>query len=429
MQNNRIKIKSRQFYEVPLVLSSPLSISSGTVNSTDHDVMRSPDGTPFIPGSSVAGAFRDYITGNVRISAAEKLFGYTRGETDSSMSRIFISDISFENAVVSVRDGIELSEYKVTQNNAKYDYEIIETGAEGVLKIEVVLYDSDSELDIDSVNDIVKCFISSVHNGFIRFGFKKNRGLGQFHLKNVDNTLYYRYKEFDFSCGCADEYLHFLTEPEYETVTFQPEQYAENENQIMFNITLKLSGGISIRTYSAKPEEPDFAHITTHDGTAVIPGSSWNGAIRARAFDILKYDLDCRKLVKELEKIWGIADNQFIASQIIFSESRIKNNTCMLQMTRNKINRFDSSTVDSALYTEQTCIGGETNLEIIIKNKQENLWVAGLILLVIRDIENGLLAVGGQTAVGRGIFCGNSDINYKEYTDALKEKMNEVKCS
>ena len=31
-------------------------------------------------------------------------------------------------------------------------------------------------------------------------------------------------------------------------------------------------------------------------------------------------------------------------------------------------------------------------------------WILGLLLLAVKDLQNGLLAVGGQTAIGRGIF-------------------------
>ena len=35
--------------------------------------------------------------------------------------------------------------------------------------------------------------------------------------------------------------------------------------------------------------------------------------------------------------------------------------------------------------------------------------ILGLLFLVIRDIQNGYVAVGGQVAVGRGIFAADED--------------------
>ena len=78
-------------------------------------------------------------------------------------------------------------------------------------------------------------------------------------------------------------------------------------------------------------------------------------------------------------------------------------------MTRVKINRFDSSAISGGLYSEISFFGGSTNLEILVrKDKSDNYKAAmGLLYLVISDIMNGFVAIGGQTAVGRGIFEGS----------------------
>ena len=96
-------------------------------------------------------------------------------------------------------------------------------------------------------------------------------------------------------------------------------------------------------------------------------------------------------------------------SFLIFGESVLKDGTKMLS-TRNRINRFDASTVEGALYSEEAYFGGTTMLEIKIPKSEEKNYkaAAGLMLLVADEIRNGYLAVGGQTAVGRGIFNGDS---------------------
>ena len=52
----------------------------------------------------------------------------------------------------------------------------------------------------------------------------------------------------------------------------------------------------------------------------------------------------------------------------------------------------------------------------------------GLLLIALHDLQHGYLAIGGQTAIGRGIFEGNEiQINGKilnderKYYDALVE--------
>ena len=38
------------------------------------------------------------------------------------------------------------------------------------------------------------------------------------------------------------------------------------------------------------------------------------------------------------------------------------------------------------------------------ENPADEKCILGLLILAIKDLQNGLMAVGGQTAIGRGIF-------------------------
>ncbi len=55
---------------------------------------------------------------------------------------------------------------------------------------------------------------------------------------------------------------------------------------IHIEVPLVMKGGISIRQYAAKKNEPDFVHITSN-GVPVISGSTFAGAIRHRVEQIL----------------------------------------------------------------------------------------------------------------------------------------------
>ena len=44
-------------------------------------------------------------------------------------------------------------------------------------------------------------------------------------------------------------------------------------------------------------------------------------------------------------------------------------------------------------------------LELAVrKGKPDTKWMLGFVLLALKDLQNGFLAVGGQTAIGRGVF-------------------------
>lgn len=431
MSTERLKIKNRLFYKLPVTIVSPVSISGGNSDETDHDVIKTEDNRPFITGASVAGAVLNYLENiGIEKNLLTEFFGSTNG-TDCSMSRIFISDILFDNAKISVRDGVRLDKNKTTVKNAKYDYQIVEPGAEGYLYIEYVIYNKDT-ITAENAENLTLHIISGINNGEIRFGFKKQRGLGVLSVSDK-----YGFKRFDYDKIQPDELLNFFEKKNYDEQSVS-KLYPKSSNNLTLSLDLVQNGGISIRTYSAKPNAPDFSHITAND-KAVIPGSSWNGAIKARVFDILKNSLNAdESIVNELKNFWGeLGENEFVLSQIEISESIIsepKNRDGgFVNMTRNKINRFDNSTVDRALYSEASFFNGETQLNVTIKNISDNEWVAGLIVLIFADIANGLLAVGGQTSVGRGLFNGEFDINhpennpkYAKYIFALYNKLKGV---
>ena len=193
---------------------------------------------------------------------------------------------------------------------------------------------------------------------------------------------------------------------------------------------LKQQGGISIRRYSARPNAADFEHIRCND-MPVIPGNSWNGAVRS----------DIRRMLRELhlkqetinaliEKWFGCikgksetegssnGSDKDVAwqSSIVFSESIIENGK-MVPMSRNKINRFTGGTIDEALYTEISCFGGTTVFEYMIRKDTDDVEaLLGIMELVVDDIEKGYVAVGGQTSVGRGLFVVDGKREYDGVT-------------
>lgn len=440
----RNPIKKRKYYAVKLKLISPLAISGGQDYYSDADVLRNGEGKAFIPGTSMAGAFRNYL---FKKEGYKKLFGYAE-DGKGLMSAVYISDLYFEeyeeneeerrNPKISLRDRVKLLEDKTVEN--KFDQEILETGASGILYLEYVIRKEQENINCE---DFIETLIRGMQSGEIRFGSDKNRGYGRVSVLNV--------YEKEFGPEDLDEWLKFQKENkenlgkygDADGTTYQKWKEThpgEAEQYIRVTVPLRQKGGISIRTYSAEPGKADYSHITCN-GKSVIPGSSWSGAIRADARNILveagiknaervlEAWFGCMKQ-KEKQKEEKKEGNKLKGWQslVVTSESILEGGT-MLPMTRNKISRFDSSTVDGALYSEISYVGGKTNLELMVKKDLEEEYkaVMGLLYLVIRDIQKGYLAIGGQTAVGRGIFeadgeiCCNETLSADWWNECLKE--------
>ena len=352
-------IKEKIYYFVELKSQSPLSIGNGEAELTDHDLIRDSKGMPFIPATSIAGACVHYLT-----SDEQKIMNPIT-EDGKIQSPFFISDaILLNTCKTSIRDGIALNENKITKDGAKYDMEILERDSEFSFRIEVTVRDKD---ETETMKAIVNKILASINKGNILFGLKSKRGFGKLKVE---------YEKYEIDYNFKDESIDTI------------------------EVELKQLGGISIRSYSAKAGEVDFEHIKSN-GEPIIPGTSWNGLIRKQVeyYNEIFYKNGFKY---DTEKIFGyVNENKGQASKIIIEESIIDGGK-EISLTRNKIDRFSGGAADSALFSEKAWFNGTTKLTI--KLPAQNNYIRLLILLTIKDIENGLIALGGQTAIGRGIF-------------------------
>lgn len=441
------KILKRCYITVKIELASPLALSNGFDENTDSDVLRNGLGEIFVPGTSIAGAFRNYLD---KKKNEPGIFGYSKpmeNTKDSGrMSSIFISDLYLKNTNIAERDGIKLNDDKIVDDTGKFDYEIVETGATGSLKIEQVVREQDVPEEKDTPSDIdsivkneISILLSALDSGEIRLGSKKNRGCGWISVKEV----YYD----SFTDTQRNEWIEYCKNLQKRDSNNQWNDWKielnDKSKYISISIPLKLVGGISIRRYSAQPQQSDYEHITikktgkeNSEKIPVIPGSSWNGAIRNCAKRIMK-ELKMPEIDTKLNVWFGMnatdaakkADMR--QSMVVFKESIIKG-AVELPITRNKVNRFDASTVNSALYSETSYFGGTTILEILVQKKEneyENDLIVkpliGLLTLIIKELEEGYLAVGGQTSVGRGIFESNGEVCF---SDKFNSKKLQTEC-
>ena len=433
MENRKIHQKIVWGYKIELL--SPLSVSSGEAEETDQDVQRDAAGCPFIPGTSVAGALRAYSLIVVKGVDKEQLFGTkeqnetqenekNKDKEQSFMSSLIIGDLYFEkgNKIVT-RDGVRL-ENKVAVDKNKFEMEVIDTGAKGFGSITAVIREGTSA---ESVKEYIKKLFAAVNQGEIYLGANKNRGLGRvkitklvekvFDRDNVDEWINFQYEDLQEK-NDIDDITHVVSEEIRESLF------------VKIKVPLQLSGGIMIRKYSTKSAEVDFEHITSNQ-KAVVPGSSWNGAIRDRIRDIwISAGLQVNQIDQAIWEMFGYVEEE------IKEESKIKRSKArqsyvmvaeseftegkMLPTTRNKISRFEAAAVNGALFTEEVFYEGKTVLELRVRkegNEEKYKWMVGILLLAIKDLSNGYLAVGGQTAVGKGIFERTGTIEISEATE------------
>ena len=421
-------IKRLVFY-IQIQLESPLNVASGEDEWTDADILLDFDGNPFVPGNSLAGAMRSYIGEK---DNEWELFGFSKDDIEGKMSPLLISDLVFDQEpVIGVRDGVGLNEKKVVKDGCKFDMEILETGLKGHFYLELVVREGDLEEEMKKQLAIV---FQGIQQGEIRLGRKKTRGFGAFKITRLSVRSYGK----DNYLKYADAYKASTWEKASNELENWLHTDSDSRRMIHIEVPLVMKGGISIRQYAAKKNEPDFVHITSN-GVPVISGSSFAGAIRHRVEQILgELEAGGTKLPVKKKEILQImfgyveetAGNQATdagdgarqsvnagsghASNVVISEARILD-ARPLTMVRTGISRFESAVHDGALYKEKTYVDGHFTLKIAVqKGKQpvDAKWMTGILLLAENDLRNGYLAVGGQTAVGRGVFAPDTSEEY-----------------
>ena len=440
------KIIKKHYLKITFQLDSPLCIGSGRNDITDQDILRDARGIPYIPGSAVAGVIREACQGIMDEKAWKYYFGYSSTNTGNKFNSeddIIESQIIFYDATlvgdnkdkdgnpkyrISQRDGVALNEYKSAKKQAKFDREILE----GDCKFQTFIEISEEQSDINEkvkADEVLTNIAKIWKETDIRFGAKTTRGYGK--ICNVEIIG----KNFDFTS--KDEISSWIDFNIFEENSWENAiLYEDMLNTLMkdniwtlkdnnrLSLKLRLEGGLSIRRYSTECSDeesaPDQEQLTTvkfdkngSEEVAVIPGTTWAGAIGHRMEELIK-----SSKVKEVEiskdyiqkyYYFGTVDSKVKEKSLIyFNESKLTGGQ-FKKMSRNAIDRFLGSTAEGALFTEKIYIGGETTLDISFGDPYNTAvsysddFIKAL-AATLTDLHEGYLAVGGATSVGRGIF-------------------------
>ncbi len=392
---NEEKNKFKLFYSFNIKCESPISVGNGDNINTEHDVILYSDNTPYVPASTLAGCLFSRST--------KALSLYSIGSTEG-FSPLFVSDGIFEEAKLSKRDGNKLDyENKVSLDTAVFDYETVEKDSIFTFFVEYTAKKS-SEVTKEEVQKDIINICSNINNGLYRLGFKQNRGLGK--LKVV--KLYEKY--FDFSNFILDDYLNFLDKStsklvtsDMDDITNQIKELEDSREKIIAK--LRPVSLINIRCASRLKEKADTISLTLNDKCAVVPGSSLNGALRSYAYKLANKE-GKQGLFRDENKCDVLDSTKYVIEDLY-----IKGHLITKQRTR--INRFTGGTDNQALFDEQvfmpdSLINGKDTVEFKITFLPGMNPIAKVyIKKAVEALCKGLVAVGGGTSIGYGIFEGS----------------------
>lgn len=440
MNNGRLVLRGR------VELLSPAIIGCGRDDRTHVDLLLDEQQRPFIPATSFVGVMRQYIEkqvdGGEHTADMKRFWGITAREKTSDkdperQSSLFCRDLfccQGRKPDIRVRDGVKIdAKNGMAAPGAKYDYEVIDRGAQFDLYLEI-RFSAETKEFSRKMLALMKLLLVQ---GRFRIGAKTGSGFGR--IQCTDITV----SEFNFTEKSKRDVLRWFKK-EYQETSFDGVEIIPIKEQKTFCVDASfcLKDSLIVRSYSADPLAPDAVHIQSGK-KPVLPGTSLKGAIRSRAERILK---TLGKSEEILYKLFGRVDTEddeipdgsagekqkkeAQRGRVVVDEVVLPDYGAELQ-TRIKIDRFTGGTIKGALFETMPLFSDQDgnkpikNVTITIRDYEP--YEAGLMLLVLKDLWTGDLAVGGEKNIGRGVFegiqaeitWGTKKVTLKKETDGL----------
>lgn len=407
------------------------------------------DRSPLLPGSSLAGALRNYVR-QADAKLAATLFGDVTSEADSSglnVSRTRESLLLVDDALgyapgnepvrVELRDGVTIDPKSRTADDAKkYDMELVAAGTQFPLSFELCLRKN------EDAATLLQAFALALHGlatGAIHLGKRKRRGFGrcrvdgwQIQRFNMQTTVgmldWLRYDPIAALAQLKMTQPATLTQDIFQGLRVTA--LAAQPFACTIDAYFRLNGSLLIRSLPAGTDDADMVHLRSwrkgekgYQAQSVLSGTSLAGALRARALRIA--NTIGKKGESFIDTLFGYrnketaaerarikrGENPFTASRLWVEETEVKKPEMLVQ-SRVKIDRFTGGSYPGALFSQEAAWGADEtrvqvklNLQATANTNRQDAEI-GLLLLLLKDLWTGDLPLGGESSVGRGRLAG-----------------------
>lgn len=412
---NKSSIIGKILIKGKLILKSPLLIGDGAGETADNfrdvHVVKNRDGKPFIPGTSLCGVLRDWLT-QKNSEIVTEIFG----DSDKMQSSIQFDDIELVDGEIISRDGVKIDNLTGTGvDGGKFDYEAIERGASGKLRILINLRGCHS---LEKVSDVVALMLKKFQDG-IRLGALTTKGFGLVTVEDLNAGLYDFHNRADVAAWLQDK-------DATKKILPLSEKNSANQKDFVVDAEFAFNSSFIVRDYdiSAEDKKKSISAVTLKSREDfVIPGTSLKGILRHRAEYIFG------KLggnTQALENLMGcsLKNGEKLKSRFIVSESYVAPaNFAEVEHRRNKIDRLTGGTLQGMLFATKPAYRKKSNaskFRLHFEIREAEDYEIGLAIFLLRDLWLGRVAIGGEKSVGRGTIKGlSAEINFDGKTYKL----------
>lgn len=394
-------------YDITAQCSSPLR--TGNADGEIAAVLLTNDGTPFIQGSSIAGALRDFLKQSFpkQKDIVDEMCGI-----ESVGSELIVSDGLFEKGTESaVRPRLRIDPGTGSAADGG-KFNVAHVAPQSKFHFHIILTARDRENSFELKTEMLEKALAAMNAGTVRLGAQQSNGFGEVRLSAKKRKFDMR-KEED-----RRAWLENAEGQPFELAAFSDGRY----------IRFTLCGhtdGMLVRSEETRVENSaeKRAEVTTflkENGKAVIPGSSIKGAVRAQAVRIAPHiglsDAD-------IIRLFGCADvdgdrNGGQPGRLRFHDAYFADGMHEKKCTRIRINRFTGGVMDKALFSEDVTCG---KMVVSVDVPEDEVQGCRLVAFVLRDLGLGLLPLGSGAGIGRGIL--KAEVLNIESPDGRKVKV------
>jgi len=426
-----------------LRLETAMHLGGEANERVDMPVLRDPrDGGPLLPGSTLAGALRNALADRLagygvdEPEAVSALFGGRRGDDDGEQSPLIVFDALGrlpDGHGVEIRDGVAISAATGTaEDHKKYDYEVLPAGTVFPVRVDLLV---PGESDEKHLVEALATSLDALSSGETAFGAKRSRGLGRvsatwvarrFDLTSREGWLAWVGSEHEapIPSGRDRSSAPNALQAEFSDDRASLTLLGDARRRVVVDLHLAAVGDILVRSPGTSPDAPDVSHLAS-GGVPILPGTSLGGVLRSQALRIAR-------LVRHrqgdgerwIDRLFGPRFEgqrpppgfELFASRLRVGESVIDGGLPRRQ-TRVAMDRFTQGVIPTALFDEQVQDGGNVQVRLEIRDPKPG--ELGLLLLVLKDLLSGELAVGGASAVGRGVLEGYAELTFHDGAGAV----------
>lgn len=377
-------------------LTSPLIIRAGVSNDILNDtiddiVVTYHDGQQFIPGTSLAGVLRQALQGLVP-DAELVLFGSI--DDKGTQSALQINDIPLEDTNIVVRDGIRIDDVRgVTVDGAKYDFEVIESGATGQLRIDCVIRRC-HEQQGEKMEKALAALANALQHG-IAIGARTVNGFG--HVACKDIAL----EHYDFTK--PDHVKAWLTGKSGASVVI-PKQALVADRDLVINMDAYLEDTVLIKSIFEEAWEDKSVAL-------FVPGTSVKGVLRHQCGRILQALESNGELVNTLFGYSNDDDKDSRKGRVMVDEIYFDKQFNQEEQPRIRVDRFTGGAMNGALFQDhpvRNTKGDAVTFPLRMTVKNCNDAEAGLVMLLVKDLMTGQVTLGANRTIGYGRVQGKS---------------------